>query len=126
MSSLCILKGADVFKAAIAVAPVTNWKWFDTVYTERFMRTDKDNRDGYEDNSPVNFAHLLKGSYLLIHGMADDNVHFQHTAEMARALIDANKQFDTYFYPNRNHGIYGGNARLHLYTKMTEFLKSNL
>jgi dipeptidyl-peptidase 4 len=126
MSSLCILKGADVFKAAIAVAPVTNWKWYDTVYTERFMRTDKDNRDGYEDNSPVNFAHLLKGRYLLIHGMADDNVHFQHTAEMARALIDANKQFDTYFYPNRNHGIYGGNARLHLYTKMTEFLKSNL
>lgn len=126
MSSLCILKGADVFKAAIAVAPVTNWKWYDTVYTERYMRTDKENPSGYEDNSPVNFADRLKGKYLLIHGMADDNVHFQHTAEMARALIDANKQFDTYFYPNRNHGIYGGNARIHLYTKMTEFLKANL
>ena len=126
MSSLCILKGADVFKAAIAVAPVTNWKWYDTVYTERYMRTDKENASGYEDNSPVNFADRLKGKYLLIHGMADDNVHFQHTAEMARALIDANKQFDTYFYPNRNHGIYGGNARIHLYTKMTEFLKANL
>jgi dipeptidyl-peptidase-4 len=126
MSSLCILKGAEVFKAAIAVAPVTNWKWYDTVYTERFMRTDKENRDGYEDNSPVNFAHLLRGNYLLVHGMADDNVHFQHTAEMASALIDANKQFDTYFYPNRNHGIYGGNTRLHLYTKMTQFLKDKL
>jgi dipeptidyl-peptidase-4 len=126
MSSLCILKGADVFKAAIAVAPVTNWKWYDTVYTERYMRTDKENASGYEDNSPVNFADRLKGKYLLIHGMSDDNVHFQHTAEMARALIDANKQFDTYFYPNRNHGIYGGNARIHLYTKMTEFLKENL
>ncbi|HRJ17234.1 MAG TPA: prolyl oligopeptidase family serine peptidase, partial [Saprospiraceae bacterium] len=126
MSSLCILKGADVFKAAIAVAPVTNWKWYDTVYTERYMRTDKENSSGYEDNSPVNFADRLKGKYLLIHGMADDNVHFQHTAEMANALINANKQFDTYFYPNRNHGIYGGNTRIHLYSKMTEFLKENL
>lgn len=126
MSSLCILKGADVFKAAIAVAPVTNWRWYDTVYTERFMRTDKENPSGYEDNSPVNFADRLRGKYLLVHGMADDNVHFQHTAEMARALIDANKQFETYFYPNRNHGIFGGNTRLHLYTKMTQFLQSNL
>ncbi len=126
MSSLCILKGAEVFKAAIAVAPVTNWKWYDTVYTERYMRTAKENEKGYEENSPVNFAELLRGKYLLIHGMTDDNVHFQHTAEMARALIDANKQFDTYFYPNRNHGIFGGNARLHLYTKMTEFLQKNL
>lgn len=126
MSSLCILKGADVFKAAIAVAPVTNWRWYDTVYTERFMRTDKENPSGYEDNSPVNFADRLRGKYLLVHGMSDDNVHFQHTAEMARALIDANKQFETYFYPNRNHGIFGGNTRLHLYTKMTQFLQSNL
>ncbi|MBX2928297.1 MAG: S9 family peptidase [Saprospiraceae bacterium] len=126
MSSLCILKGAEVFKAAIAVAPVTNWKWYDTIYTERFMRTDKENPSGYADNSPVNFADLLRGKYLLVHGMSDDNVHFQNTAEMANALIDANKQFETYFYPNRNHGIYGGNARLHLFTKMTEFLKSNL
>ncbi len=126
LSSLCILKGAEVFKAAIAVAPVTNWKWYDTVYTERFMRTDRENRQGYEDNSPVNFADRLRGKYLLVHGMTDDNVHFQHTAEMARALIEANKQFDTCFYPNRNHGIFGGNTRLHLYTKMTEFLHKNL
>lgn len=122
MSSLCILKGNDVFKAAIAIAPVTSWKWYDTVYTERYMRTLLENEKGYTDNSPIYFADRLKGSYLLVHGMTDDNVHFQHTAEMANALIKANKQFDTYFYPNRNHGIYGNNATLHLYTKMTNFI----
>lgn len=126
MSSLCLLKGNDVFKAAIAVAPVTNWKWYDTIYTERYMRTEEENLNGYRDNSPVYFADQLKGSYLLVHGVSDDNVHFQHSAEMARALISANKQFDTYFYPNRNHGIYGDNARTHLYTKMTNFLVENL
>ena len=126
MSSLCILKGNDVFKAAIAVAPVTNWKWYDTIYTERYMRTEKENIDGYKNNSPVYFADQLKGSYLLVHGMADDNVHFQHTAEMANALIRANKQFDTYFYPNKNHGIYGGYTRLHLFTKMTNFIKEKI
>ncbi len=126
MSSLCILKGNDVFKAAIAVAPVTNWKWYDSIYTERYMRTHSENEEGYEQNSPVNFADRLKGSYLLVHGMTDDNVHFQHTAEMANALIKANKAFDTHFYPNRNHGIYGNNARIHLYSKMTRFLMDNL
>lgn len=126
MSSLALLKGSGTFKAAIAVAPVTNWKWYDTIYTERFMRTYEENPDGYRDNSPVYFAEKLEGKYLLVHGMGDDNVHFQHTAEMANALIKANKQFDTYYYPNRNHGIYGGNARLHLYQKMTDFLKEDL
>ena len=126
MSSLAILKGNDVFKTAIAVAPVTNWKWYDSIYTERYMRTDDENPDGYKDNSPVYFADQLKGNYLLVHGNADDNVHFQNSAEMAKALIKANKQFDTYFYPNRNHGIYGDNARLHLYTKMTDFLIEKL
>ena len=126
MSSLCILKGNDVFKTAIAVAPVTNWKWYDSVYTERYMQTEKENAEGYKNNSPVNFADRLKGNYLLIHGMADDNVHFQNSVEMANALIDANKQFDTYFYPNRNHGIYGGMARVHLYNKMTNFLLEKL
>jgi len=105
---------------------VTNWKWYDTIYTERYMRTDKENPDGYKDNSPVYFADLLKGNYLLVHGNADDNVHFQNTVEMANALIAANKQFDTYFYPNRNHGIFGGVTRLHLYTKMTNFLMEKL
>ena len=126
MSSLCVLKGNEVFKTGIAVAPVTNWKRYDTIYTERYMRTYKENEAGYRDNSPVYFADRLKGDYLLVHGMGDDNVHFQHTAEMANALIAANKQFDTYFYPNRNHGIYGDNARLHLYQKMTDFLEESL
>jgi dipeptidyl-peptidase-4 len=126
MSSLCILKGADVFKAAIAVAPVTNWKWYDSIYTERYMRTLSENETGYRNNSPVYFADKLRGSYLLIHGMADDNVHFQHAVEMASALIKANKQFDTYYYPNRNHSIKGGNTRLHLFTKMTDFVLKNI
>lgn len=126
MSSLCILKGNDVFKAAIAVAPVTNWKWYDSIYTERFMRSTKENPDGYRDNSPVYFADRLKGNYLLVHGITDDNVHFQNSAEMVNALVKANKQFDTYYYPNRNHGIYGSNTRLHLYTKMTNFLMEKL
>lgn len=126
MSSSCLFKGNDVFKAAIAVAPITNWKWYDSIYTERYMRTVEENEDGYLENSPVYFADQLKGNYLLMHGMGDDNVHFQHSAEMANALIMANKQFDTYFYPNRNHSIFGGPTRLHLYTKMTNFLNKNL
>ncbi len=126
MSTNCILKGNDVFKAAIAVAPVTNWKWYDSVYTERYMQTHEENEAGYEENSPTNFADQLNGNYLLVHGLADDNVHFQHTAEMADELIAKNKQFDTMFYPNRNHGIGGGNAKIHLYTLMTKFLNEKL
>ena len=122
MSSLCILKGNDVFKSAIAVAPVTSWKWYDTVYTERYMRTLAENEAGYNENSPVYFADQLKGNYLLIHGIGDDNVHFQNSAEMMNALIKANKQYETYSYPNRNHGIYGDNARMHLWTKMNDFI----
>jgi dipeptidyl-peptidase-4 len=122
MSSLCLLKGNDVFSAAVAVAPVTHWKWYDNIYTERYMRTVTENPKGYHDNAPVHFAHQLKGKYLLIHGMADDNVHFQHTTEMANVLINEDKQFDTYFYPNKNHSISGGSSRLHLYRKITDFL----
>lgn len=125
MSSLCMLKGKDVFKTGIAVAPVTNWKWYDSIYTERYMRTNKENPGGYEQNSPINFADQLQGNYLLVHGLADDNVHFQHTAEMANSLIARNKQFDTMIYPNRNHGI-GGGAKLHLYSLMTNFLNEKL
>ena len=126
MSSLCLFKGADVFKTAIAVAPVTNWKWYDSVYTERYMRTVEDNPSGYRDNSPVYFADQMKGNYLLVHGIGDDNVHFQNSVEMVNALVKAGKQFDSYFYPNRNHSIFGGNTRHHLYTKMTNFLLENL
>jgi len=126
MSSLCMLKGKDVFKTGVAVAPVTNWKWYDSIYTERYMRTNKEKPDGYEQNSPINFADQLQGNYLLVHGLADNNVHFQHTAEMANSLIAKNKQFDTMIYPNRNHGIGGGNAKIHLYTLMTNFLNEKL
>ena len=126
MSSLCLLKGNDVFEMGIAVAPVTNWKWYDSIYTERFMRTEKENPQGYHDNSPIYFADQLKGKYLLVHGLADDNVHFQNSAEMARALVEANKQYETYIYTNKNHGIYGGKTRLHLFTKMTDFIINNL
>jgi len=126
MSSLCLLKGNDVFKAAIAVAPVTSWRWYDTIYTERYMRTEEENEGGYKENSPVYFTDKLKGNYLLVHGSTDDNVHFQNSMEMAGALIRANKQYDTYTYPGRSHGITGDNARLHLYTKMTNFLNEKL
>lgn len=126
MSSNCILKGNDVFKMAIAVAPVTNWRFYDSVYTERYMQTPQENASGYDDNSPINHASKLKGSYLLIHGTADDNVHVQNTMRMVEALVQANKQFDWAIYPDRNHGIYGGKTRLQLYTKMTDFIKEKL
>ena len=126
MSSLCLLKGADEFKMAIAVAPVTNWRYYDSIYTERYMRTPQENAAGYDDNSPINHVEKLKGKYLLVHGSADDNVHYQNTMEMTNALVNANKQFDLFIYPNKNHGIYGGYTRLHLFTKMTNFIKENL
>ncbi len=126
LSSLCITKGAEYFKAAIAVAPVTNWRFYDSIYTERYMRTPQKNADGYDDNSPINHVDKLKGKYLLVHGTADDNVHFQNTTEMINALVRANKQFDLFVYPDKNHGIYGGTTRYHLYTKMTNFILENL
>jgi len=126
MSSLCMTKGADYFKLGIAVAPVTNWRFYDTIYTERFMRTPQENPDGYDDNSPINHVEKLNGHYLLVHGSADDNVHLQNTMEMVKALVEADKQFDLFVYPNKNHGIYGGNTRYHLFTKMTNFIKENL
>ncbi|MDX9750953.1 MAG: alpha/beta fold hydrolase [Flavobacteriales bacterium] len=126
MSSLCITKGADVFKAAIAVAPVSNWRYYDTIYTERYMGLPRDNAAGYDDNSPINHVEKLKGNYLIVHGLADDNVHYQNAAEMVNALVRHNKQFDQFMYPDRNHGIYGGTTRLHLFTMMTEWLERNL
>lgn len=126
LSTSCLLKGADVFKTAIAVAPVTNWRYYDNIYTERYMQTPQENPEGYDENSPINHVEKLEGNYLLIHGMADDNVHYQNTAEMTNALIKANKQFTQFSYPNKNHGIYGGNTRLHLYQMMTDYLLKNL
>ena len=126
MSTNCLLKGNDVFKMAIAVAPVTSWRFYDTIYTERFMRTPQENPGGYDDNSPFNYPELLEGDYLLIHGSGDDNVHVQHTMRMTEAIIQANKQCEWSIYPDKNHGIYGGNTTMHLYTKMTNFLHEKL
>ena len=126
MSTNCILKGNDVFSLAIAVAPVTSWRFYDTIYTERFMRTPQENSEGYDLNSPFNYPELLKGDYLLIHGSGDDNVHLQNTMRMAEALVQANKPFELMIYPDKNHGIYGGNTRLHLYNKMTNFILNKL
>ncbi len=126
MSSNCIMKGADVFKMAIAVAPVTNWRFYDSIYTERYLQTPQENASGYDDNSPINFVSKLKGNFLLIHGSADDNVHVQNSMQMIEALVQANKQFDWAIYPDKNHGIYGGKTRIQLFNKMTNFIKEKL
>ncbi|WP_052732433.1 S9 family peptidase [Hymenobacter terrenus] len=126
MTSLAMTKNADLFKMGIAVAPVTNWRYYDTVYTERYLKTPQENPSGYDDNSPVQFAQNLKGKFLLVHGTGDDNVHFQNSIAFVDALIKANKDYQTLYYPNRNHGIGGGNTRLHLYRQMTNFVLQNL
>jgi dipeptidyl-peptidase-4 len=126
MSSLCLMKGHATFNLAIAVAPLANWRFYDTIYTERFMQTPQENPEGYDDNSPINFVDSLRGDYLWVHGSADDNVHYQNGMEMINALVRANKPFQFMVYPNRDHSIFGGNARLHLYNKMTNFLKERL
>jgi len=126
MASNCIFQGNDVFKMAIAVAPVTNWRFYDSVYTERYMTTPQENASGYDQNSPINHVDKLKGKFLLIHGSGDDNVHVQNSMQMMEALIQANKQFDSQIYPDKNHGIYGGKTRIQLYNKMTNFIKENL
>jgi dipeptidyl-peptidase 4 len=126
MSLLCMTRGAHVFKVGIAGAPVTSWRFYDTIYTERFMRTPQENPDGYDDNSPINHVERMQGKLLLIHGTADDNVHFQNSVEMTDKLVQANKYFDMLFYPNRSHGIYGGNYNFHLNKSMTDFIFNHL
>jgi dipeptidyl-peptidase-4 len=126
MASLGISKGADVFKTAIAVAPVTNWRYYDNIYTERFMRTPQENGKSYDDNSPMNHVEKIKGNYLIIHGTADDNVHFQNAVEMVNTMINKGVKFDSEFYPNKNHGIGGAKTRLHLYERMTRFILEKL
>ncbi|MBN2636525.1 MAG: S9 family peptidase [Prolixibacteraceae bacterium] len=125
-SLLTLEKGGTLFKAGIAVAPVTNWRFYDTVYTERYMRSPEENPEGYDENSPLTHAGNIKGKLLIIHGSADDNVHTQNTYEMTERLVQAGVQFDMAIYTNRNHNIIGGNTRMHLYTKMTDFLKNEL
>lgn len=126
ISTLCMEKGDGIFKAGIAVAPVTNWRFYDNIYTERFMRTPQENPDGYDQNSPLFFADKLQGKFLICHGTADDNVHVQNTLEFTEKLVQANIQFEMQLYTNRNHSIYGGNTRYHLYTRKTNFLLNNL
>lgn len=126
MSSTCIMKGADVFKMAIAVAPVTNWRYYDNVYTERYMRKPSENTAGYDANAPEKMAAKLKGPFLLIHGTGDDNVHFQNSVSLVNNLIKEGKAYDSEYYPNRAHGISGGGTRLHLYKRMTAFVLDNL
>lgn len=126
MTLLCMTKGADYFKTGIAVAPVTSWRYYDNIYTERFMRKPQDNQAGYDENAPINFVDKLQGNLLVVHGTADDNVHFQNTMEFIEAMVQANKQFEVQPYNNRNHGIYGRFTRLHLFTRMSNFLEKNL
>ncbi len=125
MSCLCMTLGSDVFKLGIALYSVTNWRYYDTIYTERFMRTPKENPEGYELGSPIQYADRLKGYFLLVHGMSDDNVHFQHSVEFAEALIQAGRPFEMAFYPNQGHGA-RQQAGIHLREKMTSFVEKNL
>ncbi len=132
MAANGITKGADVISTAVSVAPVTNWRYYDNVYTERFMRTPQENPDGYDLNSPVHNTALIKGNYLLCHGSGDDNVHYQNAMELIKAMISNGKQFDLMIYPNKNHGIYGGyeygsgECRMHLFNKIDNFLFEHL
>ncbi|WKN46357.1 S9 family peptidase [Tunicatimonas pelagia] len=126
MTLLSTLLGSDVFSLGVSVAPVTNWRLYDTIYTERYLQTPQLNPKGYDEYSPLTHAEKLEADLLLIHGTGDDNVHFQNAVEMQNALIAAGKSFDSFYYPNRNHGIYGGNTRLHLFTMITAFITENL
>ncbi|WP_276499534.1 S9 family peptidase [Pontibacter litorisediminis] len=126
MTLLGLTKGEGVFRAGISVAPVTNWRYYDSIYTERFLKTPQENAAGYDDNSPLNFADQLQGDLLLIHGTGDDNVHFQNAVAMQDALISANKQFESFYYPNRNHGVGGGVTSIHRFKMMTNFLERKL
>ncbi|MCB9046905.1 MAG: S9 family peptidase [Chitinophagales bacterium] len=126
MSSTCLFKGNRTFKMAIAVAPVSNWRYYDNIYTERYMRTPEANPSGYDNNAPEKMVDGLKGKFLLIHGTADDNVHFQNAVMLTEAMIQANKEFESEYYPDKHHGISGGNTRYHLYNRMTNFILNNL
>jgi len=128
MSSLAITKGNEVFSAAVAVAPVTSWRFYDNIYTERYMRTPQENAGGYDNNSPINFTDKIKGKYLIIHGMGDDNVHFQNATQMITALVKSNIDFESAYYPNKNHGISGqmDNTTMHLWGKMTNWIMDNM
>ena len=126
MTSRTVFLGGGVFKAAIAVAPVTDWRFYDTIYTERYMRTPQENSAGYDESAALTYADSLKGSFLLVHGTGDDNVHFQNSERLVERLEAANKQFDLRIYPNKTHSIAGGNTRENLYGLFTAWLKAHL
>ena len=126
MSANCLFQAPETFAMAIAVAPVTSWRFYDTIYTERYMQTPQENASGYDNNSPISHVNNLQGDFLLVHGSADDNVHVQNTMRLVEALVQADKDFEWMIYPDKNHGIYGGNTRLHLYKKMTKFIHESL
>ncbi len=123
---MSLSRGNGTFKLGIAVAPVTDWRYYDTIYTERFMRTPKENPEGYKMSSVLTHAEKLKGRLLLIHGSADDNVHVQNAMDLTPRLIEANIPFDMAIYTDKDHSIYGGNTSLHLYTKMMTYLLDHL
>ncbi|HXE56717.1 MAG TPA: S9 family peptidase [Gemmatimonadales bacterium] len=126
MSLNGILQFPGVYRAAMAVAPVTHWKYYDTIYTERYNGLPHENRDGYDRGSPLTYADSLRGELLVVHGTGDDNVHVQNTEALVNALVKANKQFDLMLYPNRNHGIYGGNTTVHLRNLLADYITQRL
>jgi dipeptidyl-peptidase-4 len=128
MSSLSMFRGDGVFHAAVVVAPVTDWHLYDSIYTERYMRTPQENPDGYRESAPLNYADKLRddGHLLLVHGTGDDNVHFQNSSQLVQRLIRANRQFDMRIYPNRTHSISGGNTSENLYGLFTDWIRKNL
>lgn len=126
MTALAMLKTPGVFRAGAAVAPVTDWRFYDAIYTERYMKLPADNESGYREASPANFAARLDGAFLIAHGTADDNVHVQNSIYLVRELIAAGKDFDFMVYPGGRHGIGGDKARSHLYTRLTRFFEENL
>ena len=126
MASMCITKGADVFNTAVAVAPVTDWRYYDNIYTERYMGLPKDNADNYDATSVLTYVPKLKGNFLVIFGTYDDNVHPQNSIMLVKKMISLNKKYDSEFYPNKNHGISGGYTRLHLYGRITDYILDHL
>ena len=126
MSAMCITKGADAFKLAVAVAPVTDWRYYDNIYTERYMQRPIENKENYDKGSVMTYVDKLKGKFLLVHGTFDDNVHPQNSYMLLNEMIRQNKKYDSEFYPNKSHGISGGLTRLHLYNRITNYIVDNL
>jgi dipeptidyl-peptidase-4 len=126
MSLLSLFRGNDVFRAGVSVAPVTDWRLYDTIYTERYMRTPSENAEGYERGAPISYVDSLMGDLLVVHGTGDDNVHSQQTTQLIVALEEAGKQFDMRLYPNKTHAIAGQTSRVNLYGLFAEWLRDHL